>query len=243
MRGSYLARLSFQVASKVPYATAVKRLGVEFVRAVWPLIRDAPQDDFAFCHRHGAKCRATKLDPDDVSVLDGHVAGMTCVDWSGLGNQLGWLGTSTLPFLVWLADQLRQKLSFIIGECVMNFDDAVLGELIWPMYSLQTFTVTPEQFGCPCTRMRKYMVLLRDSVLAWNPALPDPVATFSNLFNRNVPMPGEVFWNAPPAYVDAYHKAWAKSKHMPEVQGNGMPWPSKLLMTEKTRQRVREWEQ
>lgn len=243
MREGYLSRLSFQVASKVPHATAVRRLGVEFVRTIWKTIRDAPQNDFAFCHRHNAKCRATKLDADDVSVLDGNVAGMTCVDWSGLGNQLGWLGSSALPFLVWLADQIQQKRSFIIGECVMHFDDVMLGELTWPMYTLHTFTVSPEQFGCPCTRMRKYMVLLRAGVLACNPTLPDPVATFSKLFNRNTPMPGEAFWNAPASYVDAYHKAWAKSKHMPEVQSNGMPWPSKLLMTDKTRQRVRDWEQ
>ena len=242
LRNAYLQRVSYQTSSKVPYTTAVKRLGLQFIREIWPSIRDATQADVSYCYNHRHCCQAGRQTMCDGSHLKGHVAGVTCVDFSGLGSQLGWLGKSALAFMAWLADQLDQKVDFIIAECVMNFDDAMLGELAGPEYALSTFTLSPDQFGSPSTRLRKYMVLLRVQTLRWK-FMEDPVAMFAKLFHRPVAMTGEAFWNAPQAYVDKFHRVWAKEKHMPELQLNDQPWPSKLLMTDKTRQRVREWEQ
>ena len=240
LRDAYLQRVNYQTTSKVPFSTAVKRLGLQFIREMWPKIRDATQSDVSYCHKHGRSCQAGRLTRGDGSQLDGHVAGVTCIDWSGLGSQMGWLGKSSLAFMVWLADQLDHKRDFIMAECVMNFDDAMLGELAGSDNVLTTFTLSPDQFGSPSTRLRKYMILLRKATLRWKTFMADPVAMFAKLFHRPV---AKRSGTRQKPMSTGFTERGRRISTCQSCSCVTQPWPSKLLMTDKTRQRVRDWEQ
>lgn len=240
---TYRSRLKYQVQSKVARSSAVKRLGVEFVRKAWPIISKAVPTERAYCFRHRGACRCAGVEKE---ALKGHGAGVTCIDWSGLGNTLGWLGESAVVFMVWLADQIiHDKRHFIIAECVEAFDDAMLGELCAPQgFEVLTLSLSPEQFAFPATRRRKYMVMLNSSILAWDPTVArDPAACFARLFDRPCILKGDIFYNAPQQFIKMFHRKWARSKHMPEVQQDGNEWPSKLLLPKLARERVRLWEE
>ena len=175
----------------------------------------------------------------------GNIAGCTCVDWSGLGSQLGWLGDSAVVFMAWLTEQtVHQRRDFLVVECVDPFDDAMLGELTKEDYEMLTLSISPDMFGFPATRRRKYMILFRKDKLRWHDGLGvEPAAAFHRLFHRPLSLNGEVFFSAPDSFVQAFMKRWARRCHMPEEQENGSCWKSKQLMTQVGRQRVREWEQ
>ncbi|CAK9091028.1 Uncharacterized protein SCF082_LOCUS42902 [Durusdinium trenchii] len=224
VRQAYLKRYTYQVHSnKVPAAMAIKRLGVDFVRHVWPDFMRAAISPTAFCLCHNKAC-LTGTSQNRSGVLRGNTAGFTCVDWSNLGNQLGWLGESAETFLSCLADQLvNHKPDFILGECVEGFDTDMLGELTKDWYTLLPLSISPEMFGFPATRKRLYMILLRKGVLSWHRQVQrgDPASLFFTLFSRPLSLCGEVYFNAPPEYVARFHAEWAKSKHLPELQADG----------------------
>ena len=77
----------------------------------------------------------------------------------------------------------------------------------------------------------------------WAPEVAkEPLSAFFTLFSRPVCLDGRVFYDASKGFVREVHMAIAKAKGMPETQPNGNPWPSKLLMSNGVRARVREWE-
>ena len=242
---SFRRRLPSHAKAGVSRQTAVKQLGVAFVREAWPLVKRSRRSPRAHCHIHGMSCprkqQSSRFGVEYGMLL--HIAGMTCVDWSGLGNTEQWLGDSGVVFLFWLAEcLLEDEVDMLLGECVTSFDDTMMGELAASCgYSLTTFGVCPSMFGWPGTRQRKYMVLLRNSSLTWTAA--DPVVCFHQLFKRPLVLDGSVFWSAPTAHVNKFHQEWAKLRHLPATQPTGICWPSKLLMTTETRQRVRHWEE
>lgn len=239
MRVSFVKRLDYQVTSGVPRPTAIKRLGVQFIREAWPIVRSSERTNGAFCYQHGCVC-----DPKDFTgKLQVNVAGVTCYDWSLLGNQLGWLGKSSIVFMARLQGEMfHHQRDIILAECVEGFDDDVFGELVSDHYSLTTWTLSPVMFGFPATRQRKYMVLLRKTSVRWMPQIEDPVALFSHLFHRPTVLQGNAFWNAPGTFIDRHHREWAKARHLPATQADGQRWPSKLLLSKETRQRIRQWE-
>lgn len=241
---SYRMKVQHQVDSGVYRPTAVKQLGLAFVRHVWPMIKAAKRTKSAFCFARNSDCPWVKplVEP---TALNLHLAGMTCVDWSGLGNVDNWLGDSALVFLSWLAQHIvEEPMDLMVCECVTNFDDQMLGELAGAEgYALTTFRVSPEMFGFPATRQRKYMILFRKEKLQWQETVVDPVSYFNRLFERPLVMQADVFWCAPEALVNRFHQEWARSKHLPANQQRGSSWPSKSLMTKDTRKRVRGWEE
>ena len=196
-----------------------------------------------WCCNHNAACPT--FPHQDGGALKVHIAGFTCVDWSILGDKDGWLGKSAPVFLAWLADNtVHDPKDLICGECTQGFDDMMLGELADASgYQVTTFNISPDMFGFPATRGRKYMILLRKQVLRWSTDMADPLVIFPKLFGRQLSILGDVFWSAPPQYVSRFHREWARSKHLPEYQANTEEWPSKLLMSKTMRDRVRAWEQ
>ena len=239
------------MASGIARPSAVRRLGQEFIRKAWPIMKASTLMDTSFCYRHSRSCRCrepvtgSESDKEFKYKYSGNIAGCTCVDWSGLGSQLGWLGDSALVFMAWLTEQtVYQRRDFLIVECVDPFDDAMLGELTKEEYEMLTLSISPEMFGFPATRRRKYMILFRKDKLRWDEKIGvEPAAAFHRLFHRPLSLAGDVFFNAPEGFVQAYMKKWARRCHMPEVQENGSCWPAKQLMTKVCRQRVRDWEQ
>lgn len=225
----------------------MKRLGREFMREAWQILEEAESEealsDCAFCYKHQGFCMLPRS--MDVSFeVKAHAAGPSCFDFSGLGNTDGWLGDSSLPFLVWLREKIRRPVHVVTMENVDLFDDAMLGELVASTYRLKVLSVDPVMFGLPATRSRKYMMLLRKGFVQWAPEVEqDPETAFHKLFCRPVPLDGGVFFSAPASYVEDTHKVQAKQKGLPELQPSGSPWPSKLLMSKGVRDRVKQWEE
>lgn len=248
LRQSYVDRRDYQAAGKVARHTATARLGREFMHAAWKMMEEADAESFphqAWCYQHGRlrPCNKRKR----VGAFSVHIAGPTCVDWSMLGDRDGWLGKAVLAFLCWLHELVRDRddaPDMVIVENVDQFDEGLLSDLAKPVFHMAVMNVDPSQFGWPCTRNRKYMVLLRHDVVAWAPpALRDPPTVFQQLFERPVSLDGRVFVSAPESYVASFHASWARRKNMPEKQLDGGMWPAKLLMSSGVRERVREWEE
>ena len=169
----------------------------------------------AWCFKHRTECWAYPEAP--AGSRTGAIAGLICCEWSSMGPQWGWLSKDTIVFLEWVNERLRILEDFILAECVPNFDDAMLQELLMLQYhSMTTFVLDPTHFGVPVTRRRKYMVLLRRDRLDWHPAVKaSPEAEFERFFRVPTTLPGSVFWSAPATVVERALVSLAKRQGLP----------------------------
>ena len=107
-------------------------LGQSFIRAAIDLVMNYAADhkDFlndrtmAWCYVHKKQCKifhGAGMQDEIDEVLEIHLAGMSCYDWSKMGMQAKWLGESTWPFLQWCLERLIQDEDLILVECFPDF--------------------------------------------------------------------------------------------------------------------------
>lgn len=246
---SYRMRKDYQSKTgKISEEKILKRLGREFVRDAWRTLITAEAEEgvpeTAYCHKHRKQCSFETDLSTNCRAFDGHVAGPMCVDFSNLGAGLGWLGDTTLPFIVWLREKVRDPVQWFVLENVESFDDALVAELVSSVYDILVLTIDPYMFGVPVTRSRKYLLMKRRGYVEWvREVEKDPTTAFHVLFGRPLGIDGRIFYSAPEEIVADTHKAIARQKNMAETLPNGAPWPSKLLMSNQTRERVKQWEE
>ncbi|CAK9112824.1 unnamed protein product [Durusdinium trenchii] len=245
---AFRLRYSYQVRNGVPHAQAASSLGKEFMRQAWSTLQVSKTRDgipeTSHCYRHGRQCPLRKSTTK--GAIKGNISGPTCVDFSILGDRMGWLGEHAKTFACWLFYHAEIEADdWIILENVDNFDESVVYQLVSSQYSVLVLHLDPRNFGFPVSRSRKYLLLLRrNGRLAWCPEIEmDPTTAFEKLFRRPLNMDGRIFFCAPDSVVASFHKDMARKKHLPETQPNGKPWQAKLLMNQTTRNRVREWEE
>ena len=194
-----------------------------------------------WCYRHQSNCHFSRrhLRTDSGWTLE--VAGVSCIDWSLLGNQLGWLGPTCISFLLWAREQHVFRPDITVIENVDNFDDHVL-KMLFPKHTITVFGLLPSQFGVPATRSRKYIVMLSEDC-CWNPALRDPISLLRHLFMQDEQWGSAVeFCSAPSAMVDRFHAHLAVQRGFPALGPHGQPWLAKHVTAPGMLKRIRAWE-
>lgn len=106
-----------------------------------------------------------------------HIAGLTCVDYSTMGNQKRLQGQSSLALMVWVRLILQEKSKWLIVENLTSWIWQRLGSSDWlgKSYRLVTTTWTPQSFAIPVARVRTYgLLVLQDCKTSLSPWLEAP---------------------------------------------------------------------
>ncbi|CAK8998033.1 unnamed protein product [Durusdinium trenchii] len=185
----------------------------------------------AHCYVHNRQCDVLPPLPQDSECLLLGISGVTCRDWSSMGNQEGWLGPSAFPFVQFIVERLlaqdstSQEAALLI-ECTATFDDQLLAELLCESFELHTFHVTPALFGEPVDRQRKYMLLLNRSQLTFRDCVRasgiEP--SFQRLFACSRVMNGIDKFRAPENEVKDVIAAAASKRCLPPHSSSGKAW-------------------
>jgi hypothetical protein len=152
-------------AFKVATATFTQLL-VEAVTACRDIFKHYSHNLFlpgykAYCFKHRGLCSV--WDPYDGPSLELCCAGSTCKDWSVQGLQLGLSGPSSLPFFVWLQEQVARKPAVLIHECTPRFPPELLAAAFGDEYRIESIIFSPEHLGVPNERLRIWSVCINKS--------------------------------------------------------------------------------
>lgn len=143
------------------------------------------------------------------------IAGWTCVAWSSMSHKpMKWLHSSSIVWLIWLFSTLQHLPDWIVGECVIYFDDFMLQMILNDFdYDLAVLTRNPSDDGFPCDRRRKFMVATRRATL--RALIPCTEDTARALFNRQCMLDGRVYFRAPKSEVLAFLDQMAAQRFLP----------------------------
>ena len=136
----------------------------------------------AFCYKHNRCCRVSGCSGDPAGIITIMVAGVTCTDYSSMGNGLQNTGTTVLVFYAFAFQVLADLPEIVLLECTVLFDTIVL-KIFSSEYLIQCIDFSPREMGIPSSRPRKYMLLTRASKVAMR--LPFDRFHFGNLFFAN----------------------------------------------------------
>jgi hypothetical protein len=149
----------------------------------------------AFCSVHDTMCSLERPE------FDGHiklvVGGNSCLSWTAMGKQEGWFGDGSIAFIVWMYEIRATKPDWVIQECTVRFDHAIVEQILGEFYDVQWVMVCPRDLGLPCSRPRKWTVSVLKS--KWRPTMALQSKEFKQLFHRKLKLNGEVFFQAPAA--------------------------------------------
>ena len=129
-------------------ARIVELYGKLFMRAV--AADDLHMGDHigqAWCEHHEKYC------PIDggASAFEqtGSAAGCMCYDWSRMGQQRGWFTDSAVVFWCWPREALQFLPTWILGECVPQFDSQMLRVLFKPWLRVDRVRAFSDRFRRP----------------------------------------------------------------------------------------------
>ena len=174
-----------------------------------------------------------------------HVAGFSCIDWSGMNRQRkGWCGDTLLPFCQWLAERMQFDEDCVIGENTIGFDVDTLAEIVEAHgFTCDTLQVSPVLLGEAVERQRLYIIMLRKSRFRWRKTeVNDLQASFSAIFGNDVLMaPAEKF-RAPSTMVEEFVSGLANAAKLPPATRSGRKWSCFQAMSASMRDRLKAHE-
>ena len=152
--------------------------GRAFMAEAIPLVRESAREGLASgqilcapCAMHKQDCPVSRVrdadSVDEVPPLRAHVAGICCQDWSSMGHRQRWLGKGTEVLLAWCRERLMSEDTFVLVECVSQFDAETLAEALQERFQMVCLDVSPSLFGEPVERKRKYMIFIDPQKLRW----------------------------------------------------------------------------
>eukprot|EP00971_Amphidinium_carterae_P120048 2377931-Amphidinium_carterae.1 len=129
----------------------------------------------AWCYKHNRCC---PLSPRAHREYRKHfwvdISGSTCVSWSRVGKQAGWLHSSAKVFMTWLFQRRFLQPEVIVHECTPTFPHAIFTRVlnlelesqmkcIWARdtsepevgWDVQSMVISPKDIGCPASRERR----------------------------------------------------------------------------------------
>ena len=180
--------------------------GLSMVHEMIEVLRAMPEPKVltSHCLRH-----------DDICPLDEYVKGRTrvwvaghsCLDWSTMGNRMGWLGLGTTVLLVYIFHILAALPEIVIEECTQRFDISIWKMLLGDAYHIMVRTLCPTQFGIPNERPRQYSVSVLKSTHRVLVDFESP--EFDQLFFRKLKSCATLFFQGSDAERDACIKRMA----------------------------------
>ncbi|CAL1149503.1 unnamed protein product [Cladocopium goreaui] len=172
----------------------------------------------AYCYRHDKKCSVAP--PQESGGITLNVAGFICVDWSAMGKNLGWFGSSCLPFMQWLSERMIFQEDMVLGENVKNFDFESMADMVADIYDVYRFEISPSLLGHPSERQRLYLLMLHKEKRQWrrDSVAANPQAAFEAMFGRETFM----------------------SNFLPETTSTGKNWSCYQAMSSSLRKNLDE---
>ena len=243
-------------AKKVNAKNDVKKgcyrdVGLEFFKAACKVLIEETICDgassahsTAWCERHQQKCPVVKAGgASGIGAKEGTIAliaGVSCFDWSPMGEGEGWLGKSTLVLLQFLKEFVDLKPHWAVLECVLRFDESTALDCLLEEYLLRTICSDPSRMGMPCRRPRKYMLLIRKDSLRWRSAFPDDAAQhmYDALFTKKTCMTSESFACAPADKIQEHKDLLATKRGLPLRRRGGKPWSFFQVLPSGIRRRI-----
>lgn len=132
-----------------------------------------------------------------------YIAGTTCTSFSRMGAQKKWLAMPSLVFIVWAFDTLAALPHLIVHECTPAFELGLLVTIFGALYQICSNVFSPMDLGVPCSRPRRYTIMLRKGYFA--ETVPyHGAGGFRELFFRRVVLTGHAFCCAPAKFVKKY---------------------------------------
>ena len=110
------------------------------------------------CYNHVQTCPLWPSPSENTWHVE--VGGNTCTPWSTQGKHGLWLDEANIPCLVWFHGLRVSKPSIIINECTPNFVE-ILQRMMDEQYISATVVFGPVEMGIPCSRPRRFTVLVR----------------------------------------------------------------------------------
>ena len=193
--------------------------------------------------RHDPEASAPCLKTGKVSRLrpkrDGvhaEITSPTCVSWSAVGLQWGWIHESNRPLICWcLQLKTNQPHTFCL-ECVPRLDLDFIVELIGEYYDVAAVIVEPESWGMPISGHRLFVRgVLKSSFV---PTLPFSVDFLAEHFFVERRLCASVFLMAPRGEVLQCVNAMAQSKFGLIRPFMRVPRDASVILTSKERQRL-----
>ena len=222
-----------------------EELGTTFMKAAHTFIAsntDAfSRDAHAYCVKHGRDCPVFPTPHErDRWPVSMACAGTTCTSWSTMGKKNKWLANSAIVFLLWAHEQLAHRPTFIIHECVAEFDISQLIMVFGALYLLRSFVFCPTDVGLPARRPRRWSLLILKSHV--QPLQSFDAVGFGQLFFRDLGLTGHDMFVAPKEAVMAHTSKLALQKYLPELQSDGTPWDMRDVLSESVLGRLISYE-
>ena len=166
-------------------------------------------------------------------MIEMHVAGINCYDWSKMGSRSKWLGSSTLPFLQWCLERLVQMEDMIQVECVLDFPHEVLIKAFGDTRTLRVLKLSPTTQGIPNNRERKYMILTSTQKIQWHEVSErwqDDTWLYKDLFRRPCELTGQVYFRADELSCAEHIKQLALKRGLTTHRSSGRQWSYKQVV-------------
>ena len=85
------------------------------------------------------------------------ISGSTCVAWSTMSQSaMGWLHSSSIPFIIWACMMRDIQPNVILHECVPKFDWQVQKHLFGITFECRSLVFGLDEVGFPSSRRRRY---------------------------------------------------------------------------------------
>ena len=113
---------------------------------------------------------------------------------------------------------------FMILERTWGFDESIgLAPLEAAGFQVAVLKITPTLLGLPVNRKRKYMLLIKASVLQWAPEIraQGRQESFEHLFQRDVVMRGDDLARASQQDIEDYRDEAVAARSLPATRRSG----------------------
>ena len=131
-----------------------------------------------------------------------------------MGSEDGWFGKSALIYFCVLRECVIAQWDFMIFECTQHLDHRGLEPLLtW--YTSVAFCFSPTLLGFPCTRVRKYMLLIRSTRYKFIDEATEfgHYELFEVIFGRRVVMKGVDLCRATPEDLQNHKNVLATAEN------------------------------
>ena len=205
-------------------------------------------DAAAWCYKHQRFCHGCswsdghrmdgESDSDDPTVKIS-VAGSTCKAWSSRGAQRRDGDKSMIPFLffIFLVRHLRPDV--VVHECTMSFDVSLLQHWLGHLFQIASLVVSPELFGVPAARNRRYSMLVSMTSMSFSGTPRD----FEHVFATSCEVDADVFFAAGEVELREEVNMWLGVRKLlplsPTDSAMSMPWSS--LYTPNMQNRLQDY--
>ena len=167
------------------------------------------------------------------------IAGTTCVAFSRQGLREGQAHVSMRPFTIWACETAAMLPDIVVHENTPEFPVSLLAQFFGRRYEIMSTLVSPEMFGWPAERYRRYTIMCRKDTVLFAGTLDD----FKAVFQGMPACSGDVFFAAQPGAQRQALSRLLESRHMsPDIRDSGPEFDWAQAYTAATRERLVDFE-